>query len=75
MDVLIVPSKISGEVYAPPSKSYAHRYIISAFLSGAEGFIENIGQSKDVLATLGALSSVGLNYKCENNGVYISKKI
>ena len=74
MDVLVIPSKISGEVYAPPSKSYAHRYIISAFLSGGEGFIENIGDSKDVLATLGALFPVGLNYKCENNGVYISKK-
>ncbi|MBO5926331.1 MAG: 3-phosphoshikimate 1-carboxyvinyltransferase [Clostridia bacterium] len=73
MNVKIKPSKqISGEVFAPPSKSYAHRYIISAFLSKSSGFIEGVGSSKDVLATLNALSSIGLSYKIISNGVFVS---
>ncbi len=75
MNVLITPNKqISGEVLAPPSKSYAHRYIISAFLSKQAGFIKNVGNCKDVLATLTALSSVGLNYSLDASGVEISFK-
>ncbi len=70
MDIVITPSKqISGKVYAPPSKSYAHRYIISAFLSKERGFIEGVGTSKDVLATLSALSSIGLEYEMKEKGV------
>ncbi len=72
MDITITPSKISGEIYAPPSKSYAHRYIISAFLSKSEGIIKNVGASKDVLATLNALSGLGLKYSLEGGNVKIS---
>ena len=73
MDIKITPSQqISGQVYAPPSKSYAHRYIISAFLSRQSGFIENVGNSKDVYATLNALKAVGLNYEMKDNGVSLS---
>ena len=73
MDIKITPSRqISGVVYAPPSKSYAHRYIISAFLSKESGFIKGVGNSKDVLATLNALSSIGLNYNLTKNGVEFS---
>ena len=72
MDIIVSPSRqISGEVYAPPSKSYAHRYIISAFLSKESGFIEGVGTSKDVYATLNALSSIGLEYKMKDNGVEV----
>ncbi len=75
MNVKITPNKqISGEVLAPPSKSYAHRYIISAFLSKQAGFIKNVGNCKDVLATLTALSSVGLNYSLDTSGVELSFK-
>ena len=73
MDIKITPSKqISGEVFAPPSKSYAHRFIISAFLSKESGFIKSVGTSKDVLATLNALSSIGLKYNLTNSGVEFS---
>ena len=72
MNVKIIPSKTSGQIYAPPSKSYAHRYIISAFLSKSEGIIKNVGTSKDVLATLNALSSIGLKYEILEENVKIS---
>ena len=52
MIVKINPKALSGVVSAPPSKSYAHRYIISAFLSGDKVTIENTGNSADVLATV-----------------------
>ncbi len=73
MDLLLTPSRqISGEVFAPPSKSYAHRFLICAFLSKTSGYIKNVGGSKDVLATLTALSSVGLKYDLSGDGVSLS---
>ena len=71
MDILVKPTSIGGTVYAPASKSYAHRYIISTFLSGG-GFVCGASPSKDVLATLEVLSSIGCEYKFENDGVNIT---
>lgn len=71
MDILLTPSTIGGKVIAPPSKSYSHRYIISTFLSGG-GFVEGASPSKDVLATLNALSTLGLKYSFNEKGVEIS---
>ncbi len=72
MDIKITPSKIAGTITAPPSKSYAHRYIIASFLSKGEGFIENVQPSKDILATLGVLKNIGLDYSFEKSGVKIN---
>ena len=71
MDILVNPSTIGGTVIAPPSKSYSHRYIISTFLSGG-GLIVGASPSKDVLATLNALSALGLKYSFNEKGVDIS---
>lgn len=73
MDIQVTPSKIGGIVYAPPSKSYAHRYIIASYLSNGEGFIQNVQPSKDILATLSVLKNIGLCYFFENGGVKISR--
>ena len=51
--VKINPSVLSGTVQAPPSKSYAHRAVISAFLSGDECEIKNLHLSADISATPG----------------------
>lgn len=59
MNVKITPSTICGEITAPPSKSYAHRLLIASFLSGARVCVKNAGGSDDVLATVGALRSLG----------------
>ena len=71
MDIKITPSSVSGIVTAPPSKSYAHRYIIASFLSKTNGFISNCKPSNDVLATLNALKNLGLDYAFNDNGVEI----
>ncbi len=55
----IKPSNISGEVMAPPSKSFAHRILISAFLSGEEITVKNVGKSVDATVTLNALKTLG----------------
>ena len=69
MDIKITPSTIKGVVNAPPSKSYAHRYIIASFLSKTEGFISNCATSKDMYATLNCLKNLGLSYEFERGGV------
>ena len=48
MNVEIIPSALSGEIIAPSSKSFAHRAVLAAYLSGRKIKIENIGvQAKE----------------------------
>ena len=70
MNVTINPFKANGEINAPPSKSYAHRYIICAFLSGKECVIKNVGNSDDVIATLNAIKSLGGEFSLKDGDVY-----
>lgn len=59
MDIKITPSKLSGTVNIPPSKSVAHRLIISAALAKGTSKISNIYPSKDIIATIEAMKSLG----------------
>ncbi len=61
--VKINPSVLSGTVQAPPSKSYAHRAVISAFLSGNECKIKNLHLSADISATLDCAAQLGAKWK------------
>ena len=74
MNVKITPHNIIGAVVAPASKSYAHRLIIAAFLSGKRTKIAGVGQSKDVLATLTALEAMGAKYTLLGSDVEIERK-
>ena len=56
MNVKIEKSKACGEVFAPPSKSFAHRLIICAALAG-ESRVQNLAESEDILATLDCASA------------------
>ncbi len=69
MKIKITPSKLSGDINAPSSKSYSHRMIIAASLCNGTSIISNINPSEDIDATcecmtaLGAvISSVGSTY-------------
>ncbi len=63
MEVKVTCNKdITGKVKSPPSKSYAHRQIIGAYLSKTPTKIIGVGRSQDVLATLNCLKEIGLNY-------------
>ncbi len=61
--VTITPSPLLGTVKIPPSKSFAHRAIISAFLSNSPCTVSNIAFSKDIEATLSCVKALGGNAK------------
>ena len=73
MDIKITPSNVGGTVIAPPSKSYAHRFIIASFLSKTDGFIFNCKPSNDVLATLNVLKNIGLDYSFCESGLAVKQ--
>jgi 3-phosphoshikimate 1-carboxyvinyltransferase len=56
----IRPSKLDGEITVMPSKSQSHRALICAALAYGRSVISNICYSADVLATLHALTTLGL---------------
>ena len=59
-DVIIKKTeKLSGEVCAPPSKSYTQRMLIAAALSNGTSKISNPLLSEDTQATLRAITALG----------------
>lgn len=73
MDIIVNQSKIDGTVFAPPSKSYAHRLILASFLSGQRVKINDVGSSQDVLATLSAIKALGANVEVYDNYVIVER--
>ena len=59
MKAVFTPSTPSGTVAAPPSKSMAHRLLISAGLSDGVSRVSGIAPSEDVSATIDCLSALG----------------
>lgn len=57
--ITITPTKLSGTVQAPSSKSIGHRAIICAALSKGQSTIYNLGVSHDIEATLEAVEALG----------------
>lgn len=55
----IKKSRLSGSLIAPPSKSFAHRYLIASALSVDESIISNINFSDDIIATLNCIHAYG----------------
>ncbi len=60
MKVEIFPSKLNGRIFAPTSKSVAHRMLILASLTKGETEIKSVSFSKDVLATINCLTALGV---------------
>jgi 3-phosphoshikimate 1-carboxyvinyltransferase len=59
MDNIIMPSDLTGEVQAPPSKSMTQRAIAAALLSGGESIIINPSGCDDSLAAISIASALG----------------
>lgn len=76
MKVIIRKSKLSGCLQAPPSKSYAHRYLMAAALSEGESTIKNVDFSDDIIATLDVIHAYGkiANRDFKNHFVKFSNK-
>lgn len=66
-DIIIKPSKLNGEVTAPPSKSDVHRAIICAALSGGVCKVAPVALSNDIKATIGCVNALGASTNIEGD--------
>lgn len=69
MKAVITPGKASGTVWAPPSKSMAHRMLMGAGLAEGTSVVGNIDLSEDIKATLGILEALGSKYSIDGRTV------
>ena len=67
MDIKITPTKLSGSVQIPPSKSVAHRMIISAALAKGRSVISNLYPSVDILATIDCMKQLGAKIELDGD--------
>ncbi len=71
MKITIRPSVPTGTVWAPPSKSMAHRMLLCAGCAQGDSTIENIDLSQDILATMDCLTALGAEVQYENKSVRV----
>ncbi len=74
MKAVVSRSVLCGAVNAPPSKSFAHRHLICAMLSGG-GSVCNIELSEDIRATLRCMSALGAKYVINGDTVKVTEGI
>lgn len=73
MDLKITPFSLSGEVFAPPSKSAAHRVLICGALAEGDSRITPYCSSDDIKATVECLSALGMKVEEGKEGYIASK--
>ena len=71
MKAIFKPSRLSGSIAAPPSKSMSHRYFIGAALSGKTCELTGIDYSEDILASLDCLKALGAGVSVNKDKVII----
>ncbi|MCM1507197.1 MAG: 3-phosphoshikimate 1-carboxyvinyltransferase [Ruminococcus flavefaciens] len=74
MDIKITPQKLKGHVEIPSSKSVAHRMLICASLAG-DSEVNGISFSKDIDATIKAMSALGSVIYSNENSVDVPERI
>ncbi|WP_298527707.1 3-phosphoshikimate 1-carboxyvinyltransferase [uncultured Ruminococcus sp.] len=72
MDIRIEPSQLRGTVDIPASKSCAHRALISAALAGGISVISGVSMSKDIEATIGAMTALGAEFSVDGTTITVS---
>lgn len=72
MDIKIIPSRLSGSVNIPSSKSMTHRTLISAALADGRSVISNVTFSKDIYATIDALKAAGAQISVNGSTVAVN---
>jgi 3-phosphoshikimate 1-carboxyvinyltransferase len=65
------PSSVTGEVSAPPSKSYTHRAVIVASLATGESIIENPLLSDDIGYTIDACRALGAEIELRGDSLVV----
>jgi len=71
MDLILKPTKLYGSVTVPPSKSAAHRAIISAALAEGRSRIAHVDLSSDIRATIGACRALGVQIQVDGDTLTI----
>ena len=74
MNVIIEKSSAKGCITAPPSKSMAHRLLISAALSDGVSRVRGISSCEDVLATIDCLRALGIKADRVGDDVIVEGK-
>ena len=70
-NITIFPDRLRGSVTVPPSKSAAHRNIISAALCSGVSKIYPACHSRDIDATIGCVKALGAEIEEKNGAFYI----
>ncbi len=73
MKVKIGKGVAKGKIKAPPSKSYAHRLLICAALTGEDCTVGGVSESEDMGATLDCISALGCKYEREMDRIKFYK--
>ena len=71
MDIMVNHAVLSGELDIPASKSCAHRLIICAALAEGESVISGVTMSKDIEATIGAMTALGAGFEINGDAVKV----
>lgn len=71
MKIKIEKGVARGEILAPPSKSMAHRLLISAAMCDGVSTVRGISTCEDVLATLDCMKALGIEYEREGDMVRV----
>lgn len=71
MDITIYPGKLSGSVYAIPSKSQAHRLLICAAFADQETVLICPQTNQDIEATADCLRALGATIQRTENGYMV----
>ena len=53
--IAVTPSFLQGTITPPPSKSLSHRAVIAAALCNGVSLLQNVGESKDIEASISAV--------------------
>lgn len=72
MDISIKPSVLKGKLSIPSSKSCAHRAIICAALAEGESTLSGISMSKDIEATIGAMTALGARFEVSGDVIKVN---
>lgn len=71
MDILTGGSLLRGELSIPASKSCAHRALICAALAEGRSVISGVTMSKDIEATIGAMTALGASFSVEESTITV----
>ena len=74
MDKVVKNFTPNGSIRVPSSKSYSHRYLITAFIYNRPVTITNINMCDDVIATIECLKTLGATFEIYKNNVKFVKR-